>query len=71
MQDRVTLTLDDDGVAHVALNRPDKMNALDAAMFESVLAALDRLAGMRGLRAVVLSGGSMRRGRRRRRPGSA
>ena len=56
MQDRVTLTLDDDGVAHVALNRPDKMNALDAAMFESVLAALDRLAGMRGLRAVVLSG---------------
>ena len=28
-----------DHVAHVRLNRPDKMNALDDAMFEGIVAA--------------------------------
>lgn len=45
-----------DGVADVRLNRPDKMNAIDPAMFAGIADAIDRLAAMPGLRAVVLSG---------------
>ena len=44
------------GIADVRLTRPDKMNALDPAMFEGIVAAIDRLAGEPGLRVVVLSG---------------
>jgi enoyl-CoA hydratase/carnithine racemase len=55
VDERVTIAVTD-GVADVRLNRPDKMNALDPAMFDALIAALDRLAGMPGLRAVVLSG---------------
>jgi enoyl-CoA hydratase/carnithine racemase len=55
MQDRVTVSLAQ-GIADVRLNRPDKMNALDAAMFEALVATGRRLAEQRGLRAVVLSG---------------
>jgi enoyl-CoA hydratase/carnithine racemase len=43
-------------VARVRLNRPDKRNGLDLAMFEALAAAGDRLAGEAGVRAVVLSG---------------
>ena len=46
----------EEGVADVRLNRPDKMNALDPAMFDALLAATHQLAGMADLRAVVLSG---------------
>ena len=53
--DRVTLSFAD-GVADVRLNRPDKMNALDAAMFDALIATGESLKTMRGLRAVVLSG---------------
>ncbi len=52
---RVTTTLHD-GVADVRLSRPQKMNALDAAMFDALVATGERLRGERGLRAVVLSG---------------
>ncbi len=45
-----------DGVADVRLTRPDKMNALDPAMFAGIADAIERLNGMAGLRAVVLSG---------------
>ena len=55
MKDRVSIDLKD-GVADVRLIRADKMNALDAAMFEGLIEAGDQLAGMKGLRAVVLSG---------------
>ena len=44
------------GIAEVTLNRPDKLNALDSAMFEGLIAAGERLGGTRGLRAVVLTG---------------
>lgn len=44
------------GVADVRLNRPDKLNALDGAMFEAIVAAGTRLRREPGLRAVVLSG---------------
>ena len=56
MSDRVVIALAEDGVADVRLNRPDKLNALDAEMFEALVAAGDGLAREPGLRAVVLSG---------------
>src|ERR1700745_2954899 len=55
MEDRVSISITD-GVADVRLVRADKMNALDQAMFEALVAATDQLAGEKGLRAVVLSG---------------
>ena len=54
--ERVTIQLADNGVAQVRLNRPDKMNALDPAMFEAIIAAGEELRTMKGLRAVVLAG---------------
>ncbi len=45
-----------EGVADVRLNRPDKMNALDPAMFAALASVGTRLAAVPGLRAVVLSG---------------
>lgn len=56
MTDRVTIAIDDHGVADVRLNRPDKMNALDPAMFDGIIDAIDRLGSEVSLRAVVLSG---------------
>ena len=55
MNDRVTITIED-GVADVRLNRADKMNALDNAMFEGLVGAGERLMTEKGVRAVVLSG---------------
>jgi enoyl-CoA hydratase/carnithine racemase len=55
MDDRVSVSISR-GVADVRLTRPDKMNALDAAMFEALVATSERLAHEKGLRAVVLSG---------------
>ena len=52
---RVTVTITD-GVADVRLNRPEKRNALDPAMFAGLVMAGERLKGEPGLRAVVLSG---------------
>ena len=43
-------------VAHVQLNRADKRNALDVAMFEGIVAAGEQLRTDRSVRAVVLSG---------------
>ena len=56
MQDRVRITIDDQGVADVCLVRGDKMNALDAAMFDALVAAITQLKTQPGLRAVVLHG---------------
>jgi methylglutaconyl-CoA hydratase len=44
------------GVATVTLNRPEVNNAYDGAMIDGLLAALDALGGVKGLRAVVLKG---------------
>jgi enoyl-CoA hydratase/carnithine racemase len=55
IEDRVTMSMSD-GVADVRLVRADKMNALDAAMFEALVATTERLSREKGLRAVVLSG---------------
>lgn len=55
MEDRISLEIHE-GVAELRLNRPDKMNALDPAMFAALAAAGERLKTEAGLRAVVLSG---------------
>ncbi|WP_322516329.1 crotonase/enoyl-CoA hydratase family protein [Rhodopseudomonas palustris] len=55
MNDRVSVSVSD-GVADVRLVRADKMNALDAAMFEALVATTERLATEKGVRVVVLSG---------------
>jgi len=54
--DRVEVRLSPEGIAEVCLARPDKMNALDDAMFSGIIAAGDHLATLRGLRVVVLHG---------------
>jgi enoyl-CoA hydratase/carnithine racemase len=53
--ERVLVSIED-GVADVRLNRPDKLNALDGAMFGALVETGRALAGDRCLRAVVLSG---------------
>lgn len=52
---RINIAIED-GVADVRLARADKMNALDPAMFDAIIGAIDQLAATPGLRAVVLSG---------------
>ena len=53
--ERVTVTIDG-GVADVRLNRPEKMNALDPAMFKALARTGEALAADPSVRAVVLSG---------------
>jgi len=55
MEQRVSISIAE-GIADVRLVRADKMNALDAAMFDALVAATGRLATEKGVRAVVLSG---------------
>jgi len=54
-RDRVTVTVAD-GVADVRMNRPDKRNALDGAMFLALAEAGEQVKADRSVRAVVLSG---------------
>jgi enoyl-CoA hydratase/carnithine racemase len=55
MTDRVLVQIED-GVADVRLNRADKLNALDKAMFDALITTGERLAKDTSLRAVVLRG---------------
>ena len=55
MNDRVTIAIADQ-IADVRLNRADKMNAIDPAMFTGIGAAIDSLADRKDVRCVVLSG---------------
>jgi enoyl-CoA hydratase/carnithine racemase len=55
MSDRVSTTVEN-GIADVRLNRPDKLNALDQAMFQGIVDAGEALKGDREVRVVVLSG---------------
>ena len=52
---RVTTTIGA-GIADVRLNRADKMNAIDPAMFTGIGDAIDALAARTDIRCVVLSG---------------
>lgn len=53
--DRVSISIENH-IAHVRLNRPDKMNALDPDMFQAIIAAGQELMEAPAIRAVVLSG---------------
>ena len=55
MSNRVVVSMQN-GIADVRLNRPEKLNALDSAMFEGLVETGSALAADRSLRAVVLSG---------------
>ncbi|GAA11422.1 MULTISPECIES: crotonase/enoyl-CoA hydratase family protein [Gordonia] len=55
-EQRILLDVDDAGVATVTLNRADKHNALDPAMFDALLAVTGDLAADRRVRAVVVHG---------------
>ena len=52
---RVSVAVSDQ-IAEVRLDRSDKLNALDPAMFDALIEAGERLRRVRGLRAVVLHG---------------
>ncbi len=45
-----------DGVATITLNRPDRLNAMNDAMYQGVLAALDETDGDDSVRAVIVTG---------------
>ncbi len=55
MSDRVSLAISE-GIADVRLNRPDKLNALDHAMFQAIVETGEALKTTPGVRVVVLSG---------------
>lgn len=55
MSDRVSIQMDL-GIADVRLNRPDKLNALDGAMFQGIADAGETLKKDPAVRVVVLSG---------------
>jgi enoyl-CoA hydratase/carnithine racemase len=55
MSDRVTIDINA-GVADVKLNRPDKLNAVDTAMFHALVDAGEAIKADPTVRAVVLSG---------------
>jgi enoyl-CoA hydratase/carnithine racemase len=54
-EERVSIEIADH-VAVVTLTRPDKHNALDAAMFQGIIGAAEEVADAPGVRAVVLHG---------------
>jgi enoyl-CoA hydratase/carnithine racemase len=56
MSDRVTINVGEQGVADVRMNRPEKRNALDTAMFAGLRDAGEQLKAMPNVRVVVLSG---------------
>jgi enoyl-CoA hydratase/carnithine racemase len=55
MPERALVTIDN-AVATVRLSRPDKLNALDADMFEGLIGAGERIMADKTVRAVVLHG---------------
>ena len=55
MSDRILCTIEN-GVADVRMNRPDKMNALDGALFGALVETGEALKADPSVRAVVLSG---------------
>ncbi len=56
MNDRISITMLEDGIADVRMTRIDKMNALDGVQWNALVEAIDTLNATPGLRVVVLSG---------------
>ncbi len=50
------MTVNDDGIAEVRLNRPDKLNALDMQMFQAITATIKQIKRDKRIRVVILSG---------------
>jgi enoyl-CoA hydratase len=59
MSDPILLEIDD-GIALVTLNRPDKLNALNYALIDRLMATLDAIETDDGVRAVILTGAGER-----------
>jgi enoyl-CoA hydratase/carnithine racemase len=55
IRDRIAVTIEG-GVADIRLDRPDKMNALDHAMFDALIEVAALVRVTKGVRAAVLSG---------------
>ena len=55
MENRIQIKIQDQ-IADVQLNRPDKMNALDPAMFDAIIQVGEQIAKDASIRCVVLSG---------------
>lgn len=55
MSERVTISVENH-IADVRFNRPEKMNALDPEQIDAIIDATDKLAAMKDVRAIVLSG---------------
>lgn len=53
--DRVNLSIDESGIAFVTLNRPDKLNALDMAMFKALDKTITKISENKKVRVVILS----------------
>lgn len=55
-EDRVETKIDEHGICRVTLNRADKLNAVDLAMFEAVAETASNLRSDRNIRVVILNG---------------
>ena len=55
-EQRVTLEIDNLGIARVKLNRPDKLNALDMPMFKALVAVIKQIKKNKRVRVVIVSG---------------
>lgn len=53
---RITCSIDENQIATVALNRPDKLNAIDMAMFQGVNDMIRNLKKNTEIRAVIVKG---------------
>ena len=53
---RIETDITTDGICHVILNRPEKLNALDLRMFEAIAETASNLRNDRTIRAVILRG---------------
>lgn len=56
MSELVSISVNEKGIADVRLNRPDKYNALNGAMFTAISEAGDALKKNKDIRVIVLSG---------------
>ena len=56
MSDRLVLVADADGIRRITVNRPDKLNALNAATLDALQAAFDAAVTDDAVRVVVLTG---------------
>lgn len=54
--DRITCSIDENQIATVVLNRPDKLNAIDMAMFQGVNNMVTQLKKNTEIRAVIVKG---------------